>query len=1164
MKLFNPLRNIICAAITLFFMAGQAGLAQPGECLTVGACTFNSNSQWPTNPVTITSPNFTVVSTEFWPGDFTVYNVVNGTTYEWSLCPADGGSSTYDAQLSLYPATGNVALCYSDDVCGNAPKIRWTANYTGTVRLQLNQFNCLGGAQLNTTIVARTVPAQNITDGEIFEIYTLGTAAVPLSNPQTIRAMVVNSGTTTLTNIPVVLNITGANTFTSTVTVPSINPGFGSIVTFSAFSPTNTGVNNISVTANIPNDNVPANNTLTITQNTTSNTVSYAYGSTIFDGLGFNNNGTGEIAAKFDLSAPSTISQFNVFFNSGGAQHTIRLYDATGPNGTPGNALFTTNSRVATSGLNQINLANPINVPASFYIAVIQTTGTFLNLGVQEEFPVRTATFFGKVNTPTPGNWVDFDVVETDFRPMIGAVLGCAPPPQPGLIIGVANPCQGALVTYSVPVVPGASSYIWTLPNGWTGSSTTNSIQTTVGSNSGNISVSAVDPICGTSVPSTLAVTVGSPPVISGNITGPASVCAGAPVNYNIPAVAGATSYNWTLPQGWPTPGTTNNISTSAGSSGGIISVTAQNNCGISGALTLQVAVNTPPAAPGNITGNTNVCAGTQQTYSVVAVPGATSYTWTLPNGWTGSSSSSAIIATAGHGTGIISVSANNECGSGQAATLSVIGNPQANATFTYPTNTFCVGSPNPIPSAASTGTYSATPAGLVFVSTTTGEINIAASTPGTYTITFLAGGNCPASSSTTVNITSAPSANFTYAAPSFCKGSQFDPTPNFAQGSSGGVFSAIPAGLSISASGVISLANSNAGTYTVTNTIAASGSCPAASSSTTVTIHNQPTATVSGGGTVCAPLTATVTITLTGTPPYNFTYLAGAAPTNIVGFSNNTFIINAMGSAVYTVSTVSDANCTNIGTGSANVVVNQPPVVTYTPIPNTFCSNQPPFSLSGGTPAGGTYTGQGVSGGSINPAVVSGPIQITYTYTDPITSCSGSATGEITVYPAPNVTLAPFTDPFCIENGPIPLFGGLPVGGFYTGSGVSNNILDPVAAGVGSHPITYTYVSNQGCADSAVQTAIVDVCTSLETQLSANNFEVYPIPAQDMLSVSGYEIDTHAQVLLVATNGKLLNVLKTATENGLMLQVGKIPSGVYRLIIHTGGSTYQKNVVIQ
>ncbi len=54
--------------------------------------------------------------------------------------------------------------------------------------------------------------------------------------------------------------------------------------------------------------------------------------------------------------------------------------------------------------------------------------------------------------------------------------------------------------------------------------------------------------------------------------------------------------------------------------------------------------------------------------------------------------------------------------------------------------------------------------------------------------------------------------------------------------------------------------------------------------------------------------------------------------------------------------------------------------------------------TLSGGTPAGGTYTGTGVNGTTFNPTVNGlGTVTITYAYSDG-NGCSGTATDNIVV----------------------------------------------------------------------------------------------------------------------------------------------------------------------
>ncbi|MEO6669676.1 MAG: M12 family metallo-peptidase [Ferruginibacter sp.] len=255
---------------------------------------------------------------------------------------------------------------------------------------------------------------------------------------------------------------------------------------------------------------------------------------------------------------------------------------------------------------------------------------------------------------------------------LVNCSTGCTTPGQPAAISGTSAVCTATSQTYSVTTVAGATGYIWTLPSGWSGTSSSNSITVTVGTASGNISVTATN-TCGSGTARTLAVTAVSVPSQPGAISGNTAVCAGTSQAYSVAIVAAATSYTWTLPSGWSGTSTSNSINTTAGASGGNISVKANNVCGSGVAKTLALAITaSTPAQPGAITGATTVCPGSTQTYSVSAVSGASGYTWTLPSGWSGTSTSNSIIVTAGTVAGNISVSASNGCGTSVIQTIAV------------------------------------------------------------------------------------------------------------------------------------------------------------------------------------------------------------------------------------------------------------------------------------------------------------------------------------------------------------------------------------------------------------------------------------------------------------------------------------------------------------
>ncbi|MBK7939682.1 MAG: hypothetical protein IPJ82_22500 [Lewinellaceae bacterium] len=121
---------------------------------------------------------------------------------------------------------------------------------------------------------------------------------------------------------------------------------------------------------------------------------------------------------------------------------------------------------------------------------------------------------------------------------------------------------------------------------------------------------------------------------------------------------------------------------------------------------------------------------------------------------------------------------------------------------------------------------------------------------------------------------------------------------------------------------------------------------------------------------------------------------------------------------------TISNSPCV-ASTDDMNITFNQNPAVTC-PEDLTVNSSDPAFSLSGGSPVGGTYSGPGVSGGLFTPAVAGGGNHtITYSYTT-AAGCSGSCTFTITV----NTSVScPANSTVCISEPAFTLSGGSPAG---------------------------------------------------------------------------------------------------------------------------------------
>jgi len=254
---------------------------------------------------------------------------------------------------------------------------------------------------------------------------------------------------------------------------------------------------------------------------------------------------------------------------------------------------------------------------------------------------------------------------------------------MPSAIAGPAVVCGFTTANYSVPPVPEATTYIWTVPSGAAGMTITSGQGTTMihvtftaAITPGIVSVVAVNS-CGTSAAHTLYVT--RKPSVPGVLIGPTSTCGLPTAAYSVAPVFGATSYTWTIPTGMTiTSGTGTNsiiVSISPGFTVGNIKVTATNACGsTAGANTLIIG--SVPGTPGILSGTTNVCGLTTATYSIPAVAYASGYTWTVPS-WmsitSGAGTTSITVSAIGApAVGTLSVAATNVCGTGSARTISL------------------------------------------------------------------------------------------------------------------------------------------------------------------------------------------------------------------------------------------------------------------------------------------------------------------------------------------------------------------------------------------------------------------------------------------------------------------------------------------------------------
>jgi hypothetical protein len=175
-----------------------------------------------------------------------------------------------------------------------------------------------------------------------------------------------------------------------------------------------------------------------------------------------------------------------------------------------------------------------------------------------------------------------------------------------------------------------------------------------------------------------------------------------------------------------------------------------------------------------------------------------------------------------------------------------------------------------------------------------------------------------------------------------------------------------------------------------------------------TPAITNQPSSVA-----VCAGISATFSVSAGSVQTIIYQWQlstdGGGTWTNIPGANSSSYstgITNISMNAYRYRCLLSSATCTApIISAVAILTVNASTTATWSNILADQCTNNPVLALTGGTPAGGVYSGAGVSGGNFNPSAGAGVYTLTYTYTN-ASGCISTASNTIVVRQQPSITL--------------------------------------------------------------------------------------------------------------------------------------------------------------
>ncbi len=156
-----------------------------------------------------------------------------------------------------------------------------------------------------------------------------------------------------------------------------------------------------------------------------------------------------------------------------------------------------------------------------------------------------------------------------------------------------------------------------------------------------------------------------------------------------------------------------------------------------------------------------------------------------------------------------------------------------------------------------------------------------------------------------------------------------------------------------------------------------------------------QPSSFAEGDSVVCDGNSYIYSVPFTGASSYLWSYSGTGA---VLSADDNVLnILFSPGATSGTLSFLESNTCGTILPTTMNIIVNAVTPALLTAAADTVCSASGIVALTG-TPAGGTYSGPGVSGSSFNPGAVSlGLKTLTYTVTDS-NACSSSASVNIYV----------------------------------------------------------------------------------------------------------------------------------------------------------------------
>lgn len=152
------------------------------------------------------------------------------------------------------------------------------------------------------------------------------------------------------------------------------------------------------------------------------------------------------------------------------------------------------------------------------------------------------------------------------------------------------------------------------------------------------------------------------------------------------------------------------------------------------------------------------------------------------------------------------------------------------------------------------------------------------------------------------------------------------------------------------------------------------------------------------------------------------------------------------------------------------------------------------------------------------------------------------------TIYICFPAVINPITeDPVCVQESSFQLPEAIPVGGVFSGNGVTGDQFNPSTAGIGEHTVFYTY-SDVNCLNTDSVTITVQDCLSVDSFMESL-FTVFPNPTSETLTINFFNEGTNSLVINDLTGAAVLS-LSSLEGNVKVINIASLASGVYLLSV--------------